>query len=271
MDRHTQNNLSLWNEWAELHVTSAFYDVPGFKAGRSGLTPLELAEVGSVAGKELLHLQCHFGMGTLTWVRQGAQATGVDFSDHAIALAQSLSTEMNLPARFICSDIYELPDVLPGQFDIVFTSFGVLAWLSDLTQWGSIIANYLKPGGFFYIAEFHPIVSVFGDAEHVADLHPIHPYFFSPEPQEWEVVGSYAVGDVPLRNKRAFEWNHSLSEIVMALIDAGLRIDFLHEFSFCAERALPCLEEGIDGWWRLRTKDGSLPLMFSLKASKPSP
>ncbi len=268
MDQYTANNLSLWNEWAELHVASAFYDVPGFKAGRSGLTPLEITEVGDVGGKDVLHLQCHFGLGSLTWVRHGARVTGVDFSDKAIALAQSLSSELNLPAHFVVSDIYELPDVLHGQFDVVFTSFGVLAWLSDLAQWGRIIAHYLKPGGFFYIAEFHPIVSVFNDAGQVADLHPTHPYFFASQPTEWEVLGSYAVWDAPVQNTRAFEWNHSLSEVVMALIDAGLRIDFLHEFSFCAERALPCLEEGIDGWWRLRSKDGSLPLMFSLKASK---
>lgn len=270
MDSYTANNLNLWNEWAEHHATSAFYDVPGFKAGRSGLTPLELSEVGDVAGKDLLHLQCHFGLGTLTWVRHGARATGVDFSDKAIGLARSLSSELNLPARFVCSDIYALPDVLHGQFDVVFTSFGVLAWLSDLAEWGRIIAHYLKPGGFFYIAEFHPIVSVFDDAEHVADLQPTHSYFFMPQPTEWEVEGSYAVSDVPMQHTRAFEWNHSLSEVVMALIDAGLRIDFLREFSFCAERALPCLEEGIDGWWRLRSKDGSLPLMFSLRATRPA-
>ncbi len=268
MDRYTANNLDLWNEWAERHVTSAFYDVPGFKAGRSGLTPLELNEVGDVAGKDLLHLQCHFGLGTLTWARHGARVTGVDFSDKAVALAQSLGAELNLPGRFVCSDLYDLPEVLPGSFDIVFTSFGVLAWLSDLTQWARIIAGYLKPGGFFYIAEFHPIVSIFNDAEHVADLRPTNPYFYTSQPTEWEVLGSYAVGDVSMQHTRAYEWTHSLSEIVTALIEAGLRIDFLHEFSFCAERALPCMEEGIDGWWRLRSQDGSLPLMFSLKASK---
>src|SRR5436853_4157193 len=142
-------NRDRWNELAPLHARSAFYDVAGFKAGKTSLRPLELAEVGDVAGKALLHLQCHFGMDTLSWARLGAQVTGIDFSDKAIAIAQNLSQELNLDTTFICTELYNLPDVLDaaGAFDIIYTSYGAVGWLPDLQPWGSIIAHYLKPGG----------------------------------------------------------------------------------------------------------------------------
>src|SRR5512139_2419139 len=156
MNEYQQANLALWNEWAEINVKSREYDVAGFLAGKSSLKSIELEELGEVAGKTLLHLQCHFGLDTLSWARRGAAVTGVDFSDKAVGLAQALAREAGLEARFICSDLYALPEVLSGQFDIVYTSYGVLCWLRDLEQWAELIAHFLKPGGVFYIADFHP-------------------------------------------------------------------------------------------------------------------
>ena len=177
MDDYKKANLALWNEWAHLHAGSAFYDVEGFKAGKTSLNPLEMEELGNVAGKTLLHLQCHFGLDSLSWARLGASVTGVDFSDQAIALARSLSQEVGLEAEFVCSDIYELPQVLAGQFDIVYTSYGVLAWLPDLKNWAAVIAHFLKPGGVFFIAEFHPFAMVFDNSETATGLRIQYPYF----------------------------------------------------------------------------------------------
>ncbi|HEY0097358.1 MAG TPA: class I SAM-dependent methyltransferase, partial [Pyrinomonadaceae bacterium] len=115
MDEFLQTNRSLWNGWTRLHKHSRFYDIEGFKAGNSSLTPLELGEVGDVEGKSLLHLQCHFGMDTLSWARRGAQATGVDFSVEAVELARSLAAELDLPAQFVCSNVYDLPGALEGR------------------------------------------------------------------------------------------------------------------------------------------------------------
>ena len=149
MDEYLQNNRDLWNEITPIHVASEFYDVEGFKNGRNRLFyPVEFEEVGDVTGKSLSHLQCHFGMDTLTWARRGAKVTGVDFSDEAIKKARSLSAELGIPADFICSDIYELPQKLDKKFDIVYTSGGVLTWLPDLGKWASVIAHFLKYAGF---------------------------------------------------------------------------------------------------------------------------
>jgi 2-polyprenyl-3-methyl-5-hydroxy-6-metoxy-1,4-benzoquinol methylase len=91
MDQYTQSNRELWDEWAVINARSSFYNVDGFKAGRCTLRPIELEALGDVTDKTLLHLQCHFGMDTLSWARRGAHVTGVDFSEQAIALARALS------------------------------------------------------------------------------------------------------------------------------------------------------------------------------------
>src|SRR4030095_5860374 len=120
MENFFQANRELWDYWTIEHEKSPFYDVAGFKAGKERLHSIELKELGDVAGKSLLHLQCHFGLDTLAWSKHGAIVTGVDFSEKSIALARSLSRELNLPAQFVCSEIYQLPDKLSGEFDIVF-------------------------------------------------------------------------------------------------------------------------------------------------------
>jgi len=129
-------------------------------------------------------------MDTLSWARRGARVTGVDFSDKAIALARSLSHELGLPAEFICSNIYDVPQVLSQEFDIVFTSYGVLCWLPDLKRWGEIIS-----------------------------------YFQSPAPSRWDDDGSYAAWEVHLQHRVSYEWQHGLGEVVNALTSAGLNIE----------------------------------------------
>ena len=156
MKKYLQDNQKLWEQWTLEHEKSPFYDMAGFKAGRDRLRSIELSELGEVAGKSLLHLQCHFGLDTLAWARRGAIATGVDFSETSIVRARSLSRELNVATEFTCSDIYQLPNRLSGEFDIVFMSYGVLHWLQDLHRWGKIIAHFLKPNGIFYMVEKYP-------------------------------------------------------------------------------------------------------------------
>ncbi len=216
MNEYMAANRALWDEWTPIHERSEFYDVEGWKAGRHPLRDFVVDEVGDVDGKDLLHLQCHFGLDTLAWARRGARVTGVDFSERAIALARSLAAETGLEARFIHSDVLELDQALDGDFEVVFTSFGVLWWLPDLTRWARIAARF-----------------------------------------------------VPVE----FGWSHSMGEIVTTIAEAGLRIEFLHEFPFSAFRAMPFLVESDDDsrTWRLpEPYDGKLPLMFSLKATKPA-
>lgn len=266
MEQYLEANRKLWDQWTAEHEASPFYDVAGFRAGKDRLRSIELSEMPDVRGKTLLHLQCHFGLDTLAWARRGAIASGVDFSEESIALARSLSQELAIPADFYCSDIYNLPAVLDGQFDIVFTSYGVLHWLKDLQRWGEVIAHFLKPGGIFYIVEDHPVMRVF-DGQAEGELRVKRQYFYAAEPDKVEMTGSYATDNQGERQE-FYIWNHGLGEIVNALIAAGLRIEFLHEFPYAARAKLKNMEKGEDGWWRLTKQHGMIPFLFSLQARK---
>jgi len=265
VDEYLRNNREMWNDWALMHAESEFYDVEGFKNGRCTLNSIELEELGDVSGKSLLHLQCHFGLDTLSWARLGVKATGTDFSDKAIALACSLSKETGIKADFICCNIYDLPKNLSGKFDIVYTSGGVLCWLPDLMKWAEIISHFLKPGGFFYIFEEHPFTVVFDNSAGVTELKVTQSYFHTAEPVAWEVTGSYAGGKTD-RLHTSYEWTHSMGDIINALISGGLRIEFVHEFTLCSWRRFPFMEQDEAGWWRI--KGDKIPLTFSLKATK---
>jgi SAM-dependent methyltransferase len=267
---YLEANKRLWNEWAGINARSEFYDVERFKQGGIRLRDYELDEVGDVAGKDLLHLQCHFGLDTMSWARLGANVTGADFSEESIFTARALAQELVIPARFVVSELTELPPKLKGDFDIVYTSRGVLGWLPDLDAWAAVVAHFLRPGGTFYITEGHPMLWVFDDAEGVRELRFKYPYFGRREPLEIPVRGSYADPSADVREPLEYSWSHDMGEIVTAIAGAGLRIEFLHEFPF-VEWPVPFLDQGEDGKWRIpEGTPAEVPLFFSLKATKPA-
>jgi SAM-dependent methyltransferase len=265
---YIESNRRLWNEATGHHVRSELYAVEEFKLGKSSLHSIELDELGDVSGKSMLHLQCHFGLDTLSWARLGARVTGVDFSDESIACARRLSEEIAVHADFIRSNIYDLPEHLEGEFDIVFTSYGVLTWLPDLGRWAEVISHFLRREGAFYIADFHPFSRIFADDEDVRELVPGYPYFHSAEPLHFPPAPTYAT-KTKLSNP-SYEWQQSMGDVINSLISNGLQIQFLHEFPFSYFRALPFMEQGKDGCWRLPGNREDVPLMFSLMAKKPA-
>ncbi|MGC8473542.1 MAG: class I SAM-dependent methyltransferase, partial [Candidatus Dormibacteria bacterium] len=121
-----RDNLAWWEERVELHLGSELYDLPSFRAGRSSLFPYELEELGDVGGKELLHLQCHVGLDSISWARLGARVTGLDYSPGAVAAARRLAEEDGVTAQFTLSSVAEAPSALKRQFDIVYTGKGAL-------------------------------------------------------------------------------------------------------------------------------------------------
>ncbi len=270
MDERIEINRRNWNERTPIHAGSEMYNVEGFKAGRITLTDIEIREIGSVAGKSLLHLQCHFGMDTMSWARLGADATGVDLSDASIDLANELNTELGLSARFIRSNVYDLPDLLDEEFDIVYTALGALCWLPDLTRWGQVIARFLKPGGTFYMLDEHPAGRIFESMQNTDGSHDLalrYSYFPNPEGLLEEGERNTYAGSESISTP-VYEWQHSVSEIVNALIGAGLHIEFIHEFPFSFFQAQPQMHRCDDGWWHLEKYGGNIPFMLSIKATK---
>jgi SAM-dependent methyltransferase len=260
-----ETNRANWDERVPIHVASEFYDVASFKAGQERLRPFEISEVGDVTGKDLVHLQCHFGIDTLSWARRGARVAGLDFSGPAIREARRLAAELGLDATFVCSDVYEAPRALDGRrFDIVYTGLGALNWLPDIRSWAGIVATLLRPGGFLYLAEFHPFSWVFGDE----NLTAVHDYFHGEEPQVWDEPGTYADPDAETVHNRTYEWNHPLGEVLSAVIGAGLVLESLREHDYTLFSRWPFLEKHGSGTYRLPEGMPTLPLMYSLRARR---
>jgi SAM-dependent methyltransferase len=255
-------NKEGWNKKATIHKDSVFYDVQSFKCGKSSLNKIELEELGEVRGKALLHLQCHFGMDTLSWAREGAIVTGIDFSDEAIKTAKELSAELNIPAKFICCNVYDTLQYIDSQFDIIFTSYGVINWLPDLDKWASIISSSLKPNGIFYMVEFHPVIWMMDD-----DFQYIKYPYHNEAVIEDEQTGSYADRYSDTHYKE-YSWNHGISEVLNALIKHGLTIGHFNEFNYSCYDCFNKTVLGNDGYWRIKGLENKIPMMYSVKAVK---
>lgn len=269
MDQYRAANRALWDELTDIHVGSDFYGVEGFKTSDGPrLDAFEIDEMGDVAGKDLLHLQCHFGLDTLSWARLGATVTGADFSPRAIEVATQLARDVGIDARFVLSELYDLPNHLDERFDIVYTSNGVLGWLPDIESWAGIVDHFLHPGGTFYMTEFHPVMWSFDDSPTVEDMRLKYPYFPTGTALEFPVDGDYADPEAEVKTRSHFAWTYSLGGVVTALAERGLRIEFLHEFDHCASKVFPFMVERDRRYYLPDWIEGEIPLSFSIKATK---
>jgi SAM-dependent methyltransferase len=273
VDERLELNRSWWDERVPLHVGSTFYDVEGFRNGGSTLRDFELEEVGDVRGKRLAHLQCHFGLDSLSWARAGASVVGLDFSQPAVDAANLLASESGLDARFVRADVYDAGDALGRErFDVVYTGLGAINWLPDLPRWAEVVASLLADDGFLYLAEFHPFTWGFGD-----DLQTYeYDYFHDPAGvgmDEDEMTGSYADLDADTQHNVTREWAHTMADIFNAVTAAGLRVELLSEHDYTLFPRFRNLVEDPDALSAgivYRQPDGAprVPLMLSLRASR---
>jgi SAM-dependent methyltransferase len=271
LDQLTETNRRNWDERVAVHRAdrTGFYAVEKFRRGGDTLMPIEAGEIGDVGGKRLLHLQCHFGLDTLSLARRGAMVTGLDFSAPAIEAARELAAEVGVAARFVHSNVYDAPATIPETFDVVYTGWGAICWLHDIRRWTAIVAQFLAPGGFFYIAEPHPSAAPL--KQEGGRLYWHYPWRSTPDdPVGYDAPTTYTGDDTVFANARAYNWNHALSDILCGLIDHGLRIDFLHEHETVPWYMFPKMRAVGNGMYRLPDGYPRVPLSFSLKATKPA-
>lgn len=262
MEKHTTANKKWWNSATKVHKSSSLYDLKSFKKGKTSLQSTELEELGNVKGKTMLHLMCHFGMDTLSWAREGAIVTGVDLSDESIRLAQQLSAETNIPGTFICSDIYDLPKKLDKQYDIVFLSYGVLLWLSDIKKFTDVVHHFLKKGGTFYIVELHPFTNLL-----TYDFKLSYDYF-DQGPYEDDSSGTYTDWENKMPGV-TYEWSYTVSDVINTLIEKDFSIEFFHEFPYTMYNQFPgFMKKNQKGQYVLKSSSVKVPLLFSIKAQK---
>ena len=259
-------NRANWDDRVPVHLASELYDLAGFRAGRDSLRPFELAEAGDVSGKRLLHVQCHIGLETLSWARHGALATGLDFSVPAIEAAGSLAAELGIAATFVVSDVYDAVAALEEQrFDIVYASLGSLVWLPDVPRWAQTAAALLEPGGFLHLVDVHPFAQIFDDAIGAVVTYD----YFDDSPQVNDWPWSYTGRSTPLAHQRNVQFQHTVGEIVTAIAGAGLRMEFLHEHDFDEFQRFESLQRQTDGSYRLPPGRPRIPMLLSLRASRP--
>ncbi|SEM19845.1 Methyltransferase domain-containing protein [Aquimarina amphilecti] len=260
LQKYFTTNKTTWDQKVGIHASSDFYDLESFKKGNNSLKKYELEALGDVSGKSLLHLQCHFGQDTLSWSRMGAKCTGIDLSEKGIKLAKQLNSELNLDANFLICNVLDTSNYINEQFDIVFTSYGVIGWLPDLKSWGKMIAERLKKGGVFYMVEFHPIVWMFDYLEGIPTIK----YGYNQKEVIYEEYeGTYADMNSKMISKE-YGWNHGLGEVVSSLSEAGLTIEYLKEYDESPYDIFPDLIKKDNGMFE--TSDKLFPLLFAIKA-----
>jgi len=269
-ETYVAENRAHWDDLAEHHPDTDSYDVAGFLDGESTLRDLERAELDA-AGRDLLHLQCHFGLDTLSWVRDegAASATGVDFAPTAIETARELRDRAGIDperARFVESDVRDLS--LDREFEVAVSTYGTIFWLPDLDSWAETVATHLEPGGVFYLADTHPFTSPFHHESTADDLRIAAPYF-NETPVTFEGDGSYAGWNLGLEHERRHGFSHPPGEILTALADAGLRVEFWHDHPWAFFQQFDAMEED-EGRWSLPDAEFDLPFTFSLKARLPA-
>lgn len=259
---YLQINKTLWNVRTETHLDSNFYDVDGFLKGKSSLNQIELELLGDVNNKSLLHLQCHFGQDSLSLAMMGAQVTGVDFSERAIAKANELSAQLNLNCEFICCDLYDLPENCTKKFDLIFTSYGTIVWLPDLAKWAKIISTSLKPGGQFIFVDFHPMLLMMDNSmDHIS-----YDYFNKGAIVEM-MEESYTDGK---KHEALPEitWNHNLAEVIGCLLAEKLRLIHFQEYDYSPYPCFKKLVPAGPGKYQFEDKMSKLPVVYSLVFEK---
>lgn len=264
MKNYLEINKNSWNAKVEPHLKSDFYFVDEFLNGRSSLNSIELELLGNIEGKTILHLQCHFGQDSISLSRLGAKVTGIDLSDKAINAAKDLAGQCETNTEFICSDVYNLPNILDQKFDIVFTSYGAIGWLPDLDKWAGVISRFLKPDGKFIMAEFHPVVWMFDD-----DFKEIAYSYFNEKPIVEISEGTYADFSADIVQEYVM-WNHSMAEVLQSLINHNFELKNFQEFDWSPYPCFKRVEEFESKKWRIPKFGNKIPIVFALTAQKKS-
>ena len=261
-ENYLNTNRQAWNQRVEPHLQSELYDMDNFVAGATSLNSIELDLLGDVKDLNILHLQCHFGQDSLSLARMGAKVTGVDLSDTAIEKARTLNTQLGLNAEFICCDVYDAPNHINQQFDIVFTSYGTIGWLPDMDKWAGVISHFLKPGGRLVFVEFHPVVWMFDD-----NFERVSYNYFNTETIVETTDGTYADRNAPIKTETV-GWNHDLGEVIGALISKGLIVESFKEYDYSPYNVFRDMEQVGEKQYRLKKIGNKLPMVYSIVCKK---
>ena len=264
-------NRRNWDDRAAIHYRdeAGGYRLKEFLAGADNLHDIEHDEIGDVRGLRIAHLQCHFGIDTLCLARRGASCVGLDFSPVAIRQARELQEKTVLDAAFVEGNVYDARSLIDGLFDMVYVTWGAIGWLPDISGWARVVASLVKEGGRLYLLEGHPSLMVLDET--TPELRPRYDWRTPVDrPLTMTEELTYTGDTEKIANPVTHEWIHPLSDVLNAVIGAGLRIDALNEHEQLAWQFAPVMVpvEGRRRMWVLPDGFPRLPLAFSLQATK---
>jgi SAM-dependent methyltransferase len=274
-----EENRAAWNLATEAHNSHKANQAKFLREGGSTLFPDELELLGNIAGKSLVHLQCNSGQDTLSLAKLGARVTGVDISDTAVDFARKLSADTGIPATFYRFDVFDWLEQTQEHFDIAFSSYGALMWLSDIRLWAKGIESILVPGGKLAVLEFHPLLNSLEE-----DWELKYDYFKEGRTRSFDS----GIGDYVAMSREALapsgylegvqnfsnphpghEFNWTVGDVMTALLEARLRLTIFREYPYMnAARLLNNMREMPGHRMVPPEAMPSLPLMFGFAAEK---
>lgn len=264
-------NQANWDARTPVHVASAFYGLDGSRSAEHWFAPFEWADLGELRGRDVLHLQCHLGTETAAFADRGARTVGLDFSAAALTEARRLAADSGRDITFVQADVHRAAEALDGRrFDVVYTGKGALCYLPDLTAWARVVSSLLRPGGTFYLVEFHPLLDALGPTPSPAPdrqqllLH--HDYLGGRGPLRSDTPLTYTDGPPVQDATVSYEWRHGIGEVVTALTGAGLTIQLLRETELLPWKRFDAMVPSENGWWRLPPSQPLIPLLYALRA-----
>lgn len=263
-------NQANWDARTPVHLASRFYGLDQDLDPTRWFAPFEWDDLGELVGRDVLHLQCHLGTETIAFARRGARAVGLDFSGASVAAANGIAEKAGLDVTYVQANVYDAVPALEGrQFDVVYTGKGALCYLPDLDRWAGVVAQLLRPGGRLYIVEFHPLLNSLGPkpgAGEGPELLLRHDYLGGDGAVHRDATHTYTDGPAVEGATDSYEWMHGISEVVNALVDAGLTIRRLTESDELPWPRWPQMVRTPSGWWRL--PEPRIPLLYGLLATR---
>jgi SAM-dependent methyltransferase len=266
-------NEANWDARTPVHVASRFYGLDGSRTPSEWFAPFEWEDLGDLHGRDLVHLQSHLGTETVAFAHKGSRTVGLDFSSEAVEQARRIARREGVEVDYVRSNIYDAVNALGGRrFDVVYTGKGALCYLPDLPRWASVVAELLRPGGLLYIVEFHPLLNALGPTPAPGDSPELllrHDYLEGRGAVERDATYTYTDGPALRDATRAYEWVHSLGEVITTLVGAGLGIIGLRETELLPWPRWERMVQAQNGWWHLPQADPRIPLLYGLRAIKP--
>lgn len=270
-----RSNEANWDARTPVHVASDFYGLDGTRNAFAWFASFEWDDIGALADRDVLHLQCHLGVETHAFALRGSRTTvGLDFSGAAIGHARRIASESDVDIEFVRADVYDAPTALNGRhFDLVYTGKGSLLYLPDLARWAEVIHELLRPGGELYVVEFHPLLNSLGDVPNPGDGQELllrKDYLATGDVVERDATFTYTDGPAVQGTTVSYEWSHGLGEVVNAVVGAGMSVESLRETDLLPWPRWDAMVRGDNGWWRLPDEAPRLPLLYALRARKPT-